>query len=179
MRRVDRDWGDSDQVGCDWVGGLIVETEAYLPEADSACHAARGQTASNASMFGPPGTLYVYPIHAQHCLNAVTEAKGKGCAVLIRAIEPIWGIDRMRTIRGYEDPRRLTRGPGMLCQALQIDRSHDGICLVRDSEIVFAKLHTRPEFKIVATRRVGVSSATRKQLRFVIAGNRFVSKKIV
>ena len=90
-----------------WIGGVIVETEAYLSRDDPACHSDRGMTPSNASMFGPPGTLYVYPIHAKHCMNAVTESQGIGSAVLIRAIEPIWGIDYIKSNRGYDDLRRL------------------------------------------------------------------------
>ena len=79
-----------------WLGGWIVETEAYLSDGDLASHSARGRTRGNAAMFGPPGTLYVYPIHAKYCMNAVTESDGTGSAVLIRAMEPVWGIDRMR-----------------------------------------------------------------------------------
>ena len=95
------------------VGGIIVETEAYLSTEDPASHSARGHTPSNAAMFGRAGTLYVYPIHAKYCLNAVTESDGVGCAVLIRAIEPVWGVEAMQENRGVEDLRRLTRGPDM------------------------------------------------------------------
>ena len=167
MRRVDRQW----------LGGMIVETEAYLSEGDPACHASRGMTASNASMFGPPGTLYVYPIHAKHCMNLVTEQPGKGSAVLIRAIEPLWGIDRMQINRGHTDLRRLTRGPGMLCQALQIDRNWDGVRLNGDCELILAQLDRPSDMEIVATKRIGISKAKTELLRFVIVGNRFVSGK--
>jgi DNA-3-methyladenine glycosylase len=166
------------QVAGEWLGGRIVETEAYLPENDLACHASRGITASNASMFASPGTLYVYPIHAKHCLNVVTEAKGRGGAVLIRAVEPIWGIDAMKAIRGYDDPRRLTRGPGMLCQALQIDRRFDGIHLIGGQEIVIADCQSQDSFEIITTPRIGISKAKHAMLRYVVAGNRFVSRKI-
>ena len=108
-----------------WLGGRIVETEAYLAAGDPASHSAAGKKRSNAAMFGPPGTLYVYPIHARFCMNAVTEKEGTGSAILIRAIEPIWGMERMHEHRGTDDPRRLTRGPAMLCQALQVDRALD------------------------------------------------------
>ena len=160
------------------VGGRIVETEAYLPANDPACHASRGRTSSNASMFSQPGTLYVYPIHAKHCLNAVTESAGRGSAVLIRAIEPIWGIEIMKNNRGLEDLRRLTRGPGMLCQAMQIDRRFDGIDLVRSEEITISCYSEPSDFEIVTTPRIGISKAKTAPLRFVAAGNRFVSKKI-
>ncbi len=157
---------------------MIVETEAYLAENDPACHAIRGRTPSNSSMFGPPGTLYVYPIHAKYCMNAVTEAKGTGSAALIRAIEPIWGIDAMRSVRPYDDLRRLTRGPAMLCEALQIDRRCDGLYLTSDRDIFIANTAWNNEFQIVATPRIGISRATEPLLRFVVAGNRFVSGKI-
>ena len=108
------------------LGGLIVETEAYLAADDPASHSHRGPTPRNRSMFAEPGTLYVYSIHAKYCMNAVTEAEGVGSAVLIRAMEPIWGIELMQFARGTEDRLRLCRGPAMLCQALSIDRSYDG-----------------------------------------------------
>ena len=158
-----------------WVGGLIVETEAYLATRDAASHSARGKTASNASMFGPPGTLYVYPIHAKHCMNAVTEEQGRGSAVLIRAVEPIWGIDVMQANRGLEDLRRLTRGPAMLCQALQIDREDDGKDLCGDRTILVAASDAPADFKCIATPRIGISQAKHRRLRFIASGSRFVS----
>lgn len=169
---------DTNPLGVDWIGGLIVETEAYLSEDDPACHADRGPTPSNGSMFGLPGTLYVYPIHAKHCLNAVTESKGKGSAVLIRAVEPIWGINLMKANRGYDDLRRLTRGPGMLCQALQIDRRHDGISLIHGPELMIADPGNERRIEIAVTPRVGISKATDAMLRYVIAGNRYASGKL-
>ncbi len=168
MRRIDGDW----------IGGTIVETEAYLPEDDPACHASRGMTPSNASMFGPPGTLYVYPIHAKHCMNAVTEAAGKGSAVLIRAIQPLWGVATMKTNRGHQELRRLTSGPGMLCQALQIDRRCDGISLTGDRNMIIAETDSKDKIEILATERIGISKAKADLLRFVIVGNRFVSGKV-
>lgn len=158
-----------------WVGGLIVETEAYLSQDDLASHSARGKTASNASMFGLPGTLYVYPIHAKYCLNAVTEAEGSGSAVLIRAIEPIWGIETMRQRRGLDDERRLTRGPAMLCQALGVDRSDDGIDLVEHSSLTIATPPLPPTMKIDAARRIGISKSVDDLYRFFVNQNRFVS----
>lgn len=160
-----------------WIGGQIVETEAYLPDGDPACHAARGQTPSNSSMFQRAGTLYVYPIHAKHCMNAVTEAKGRGSAVLIRAVEPLWGLESMKRNRGQEDPRKLLRGPAMLCQALRIDRQQDGIDLASCRDVIIAEYCRLTDVDVVATPRVGISQATELPLRFTIRGNRFVSGK--
>lgn len=154
-----------------------METEAYLSDGDPACHADRGLTPGNATMFARPGTLYVYPIHAKHCMNAVTESRGRGSAVLIRAIEPVWGIESIQTNRGQQQLRRLTRGPGMLCQALQVDRSHDGIDLIRNPTLIIAAIDQLPPPPSVATPRIGISKACEALLRFAIAGNRFVSGK--
>jgi len=161
-----------------WIGGIIVETEAYLSHDDPACHAHRGQTRSNASMFGPPGTLYVYPIHAKYCMNAVTESTGMGSAVLIRAIEPVWGVELMRIHRGYDDPRRLTRGPAMLCQALKIDRGCDGLDLTRTRPVTIAEMPGEQNLEIATMPRIGISQATDALLRFVVAESRFASRPV-
>ena len=157
------------------LGGRIVETEAYLAEDDLASHSARGQRRGNASMFGPPGTLYVYPIHAKWCLNAVTERAGRGSAVLIRALQPQWGIERMQAHRGYDDLRRLTRGPAVLCQALAIDRAQDGIDLTGGGEVSILEAPPLEPGELTATERIGISRAREMPLRFFINGNRFVS----
>ena len=119
------------RVGEEWLGGLIVETEAYLASGDLASHSARGETRSNAAMFGRPGTLYVYPIHAKYCMNVVTDPMGQGSAVLLRALEPVWGIEQMMRNRSTSQLRQLTRGPAMLCQALAVDRAQDKTDLVK------------------------------------------------
>ncbi|NND99235.1 MAG: DNA-3-methyladenine glycosylase [Pirellulaceae bacterium] len=159
-----------------WIGGLIVETEAYLASDDPASHSARGKTPSNASMFDSPGTLYVYPIHAKYCLNMVTETKGRGSAVLIRAIEPVWGVDQMRIHRGYNSIKRLTRGPAMLCQALAVDRSHDGTHLLSSRDFRVADVAGDCESEVHVTPRIGVSRAQDRLLRFICAGNPFLSR---
>lgn len=165
------------RLGGDWIGGRIVETEAYLAEDDLASHSARGRTRSNAAMFGPPGSLYVYPIHAKHCLNVVTEQEGRGAAVLIRALEPLWGIETMQRRRGRERLRELTRGPAMLCQALDVDRRHDGVDLVSDPDWLVAEPSPEPPFQITCSTRIGLSRAADMPLRFFVNGNRFVSGK--
>lgn len=151
-----------------------METEAYLSQADAASHSARGKTASNAAMFGPPGTLYVYPIHARHCMNVVTEAEGTGSAVLIRAIEPVWGAERMMQHRGTEQLRRIARGPAMLCQSLQVDRELDAVDLLSHREILVADGRIAG-LQITATPRIGISSAKELKLRYLVDGNWFVS----
>lgn len=151
-----------------WVGGTILETEAYLPQGDPASHSVRGQTRSNASMFAKPGTLYDYPIHAKHCLNAVTESEGLGAAVLIRAIEPLWGKEAIEQNRGHSEQRRLTSGPAMICQALEVNRELDGVDLVHHSDILIAALDDAPKPKIAATTRIGISKAKDKLLLFYV-----------
>lgn len=158
-------------------GGRIVETEAYLSARDPACHASRGQTRRNAAMFGPPGNAYVYMIHARWCLNAVTEPEGTPSAVLIRAIEPLVGIELMQQRRGTDIMRDLTRGPARLCEALAIDRTYDGWDLTVGRELWIGEDLEPPERKlrIVKSGRIGLSSAQRRLLRFFVAGNPFVS----
>lgn len=163
----------------EWVGGWIVETEAYLADGDLASHAARGRTPGNASMFGPAGTLYVYPIHAKCCLNAVTEAAGVGAAVLIRALQPVWGLETMRRNRGRDGPRELTRGPAMICQALGIGRDHDGIDLVGSGPLRIAASDRSPPTDVKATTRVGIRRSAELPLRFLARGNPFVSGRAI
>ncbi len=161
--------------------GRIVETEAYLPAGDSACHGARGRTRRNASMFGPPGHAYVYAIHARWCLNTVTEEEGRGCAVLIRALEPLAGIALMQQRRGMEKVLDLARGPARLCEALGIDRELDGWDLTQGEVlwIAAAPADTPPvtPTDVVISPRVGVTSAQELPLRYFVADCRYVSKR--
>jgi DNA-3-methyladenine glycosylase len=160
------------------LGGWIVETEAYLHTGDPASHSARGLTTSNASMFASPGTLYVYPIHAKYCLNAVTQNQGEGAAVLIRAIEPIWGIQAMQRARGYQDLRRLTRGPAMLCQAIGVTRSDDGRCLITDQNLGIFNSTTARERRVCSGTRIGISKAKHRNLRFIDPDSNFLSRPV-
>jgi DNA-3-methyladenine glycosylase len=158
-------------------GGRIVEVEAYLSRRDPACHASRGMTCRNASMFGPPGHAYVYMIHSRWCLNAVTEPAGVPSAILIRAIEPLVGIELMHQRRGTDNVRDLARGPARLCAALAIDRTYDGWDLTAGRELWIASSPRdigKPR-RIVRSRRIGISSAQHRLLRFYLVENRFVS----
>lgn len=158
------------------VEGKIVEVEAYLATGDPACHAARGLTPKNAVMFGAAGLLYVYAIHARHCLNVVTEQRGVGTAVLIRALEPLVGLPVMQRQRQRENLLDLTRGPGRLCEALAVDRRLNGWNLTRGQRIwICPDSESESPPTILASPRIGISSAQDALLRFFLADNRFVS----
>jgi DNA-3-methyladenine glycosylase len=158
--------------------GRIVEVEAYLARDDPANHAHRGQTRRNASMFGPPGHAYVYAIHARFCLNVVTEPAGVPSAVLIRAVEPLEGIELMQQRRGTTDLTNLARGPARLCEAFAIDRTLDGWDLTRGERLWLASDADPPRepARIATAARVGVTAARDLQLRFFRDGNPFVSR---
>jgi DNA-3-methyladenine glycosylase len=158
-------------------GGPIVEVEAYLSQRDPACHASRGMTARNAAMFGPPGHAYVYMIHSRWCLNAVTEPAGVPSAILIRAIEPVEGVELMHQRRRTDIVRDLARGPARLCEALAIDRTYNGwdLTVGREMWIADDPFANRREPRIARSGRIGISSAQRRLLRFFDAESRFVS----
>ena len=156
--------------------GRIVETEAYLGPHDPASHAAEriGRTARNATMFGAPGLAYVYLSYGIHwCLNAVTDRQGHPGAVLIRALEPVAGLDVMRARRGTTD-RDLARGPGRLTQALGITGALDGHALQDPPLSVHAAPALRPE-RIEAGPRVGITKAVDWPLRFMVRESPWVS----
>lgn len=148
----------------DVLKGMIVETEAYTQE-DPACHAFRGKTKRAATLFKSPGLAYVYLIYGMYnCMNVVTEEEGRGCAVLIRAIEPIGDFGG-------------TNGPGKLCRAMEITRELNEVDLTSPlSALRIEEGKTVPESEIVCTTRIGISSGTELKWRFYIKNNHWVSK---
>jgi len=173
------------------LAGRIVEVEAYLGSGDPAAHAAAGMTPRNRVLFGPPGHAYVYFIYGNHfCLNVSCQPKGEAGCVLIRALEPLTGIKEMARARGLPkatlahlvgslaSKRKLTTGPGRLCQAMGITRTRDnGKDLTSPrSGLWLADDGFRPR-RILRTPRVGINQAAARLLRFVFADNYFVSGK--
>ena len=156
--------------------GRIVETEAYLGPHDPACHAVVGRTDRTWHLHGPPGIAYVYFIYGAHwCFNAVTREEGHGSAVLVRALEPVGGIDLMRRRRAKV--RRvvdLTNGPGKLCQALGITGALDGARLDRGALRILVG-EPLPDADVDVTARVGITKAADWPLRWVVRGNPYVS----
>ena len=157
----------------DGVGGTVVEVEAYDHE-DPAAHGFGGRTARNASMFGPPGHAYVYRSYGIHwCLNFVCEGEGIASAVLIRALEPLAGLDTMRARRGLDDVRLLASGPGRLCQALAVTKEHDGLPLDAPP---FELRPRSGSVDVVVGTRIGITKAVDRPWRYGLAGSRFVSR---
>ena len=156
--------------------GIIVETEAYLGGDDLASHSARGVTPRTGVIFGPPGHAYVYFIYGMYeCLNLVAEPAGRPGCVLIRALEPVAGIDVMQQRRsGARKPEQLANGPGKLTLAMAITRRHNGADVTRGS-LVVREPRTPAPFEIAVTPRIGISKCAELPLRFLIAGNGFVS----
>jgi DNA-3-methyladenine glycosylase len=160
--------------------GRVVETEAYLGGPDPASHGFElRRTIRNESLFGPPGLWYVYLSYGIHwCANLVCRSMGGGSAVLLRALEPIDGIDTMRDRRGVKGDRLLCSGPGRLCQALGITRSLDGQAMTRSDVKVFEPRLSDDEM-IAITPRIGITKAVDWPLRFVLAHSAHLSKRYV
>ena len=157
--------------------GIIVETEAYLGEHDLACHAAAGRTARTEALYGPPGTSYVYFIYGMYwCFNAVTRTEGLPSAVLVRAIEPLDGIALMHKRRPrVKSEVDLTNGPGKLCAALGITGSMSAQSLQR-KPLVIREGEPVPDDKVEVTTRIGITKCADWPLRWIVRGNRFVSR---
>jgi DNA-3-methyladenine glycosylase len=157
--------------------GRIVECEAYQ-EGDPASHSFRGRTARNEVMFGPPGHLYVYFSYGMHfCMNVVTGRDGEGSAVLLRAVEPLEGMEWMRAMRGGRGDHLLCAGPGRLTRAFGIDRSHNGADLVVGDVLFVARGTAVPEDKIGVSTRVGLTLGADRPWRFFEAESPFVSRR--
>jgi len=163
-------------------GGMIVETEAYLAD-DPASHGFKGRTMRNAAMFGPAGTSYVYFIYGNHwCFNAVCQREGVAEAVLIRAVEPRFGIGWMQSQRPVVKSRELTNGPAKLCAALGIDRRMDGVSLFNADSPVFIAGNPRRQEDFsalgpeICTTRIGITRAADLPLRFYLGSSELVSR---
>jgi DNA-3-methyladenine glycosylase len=170
-----------DLVGCviehGEVSGVIVETEAYHP-CEPASHGFVGLTARTATLFGPPGRAYVYRSYGIHALlNAVCEAEGVGAGVLIRALEPVEGIELMRARRGIDRVEDLCSGPGKLTQALGVELVDNGSDLAAGPIIFRHRPRAWREVEIVSGPRIGITKAVELPWRFCAAGSRFVSRR--
>jgi DNA-3-methyladenine glycosylase len=155
--------------------GVIVETEAYH-ESEAACHAHVGLTPRTRTLFGPPGRAYVYRSYGIHALlNAVSEPEGSGAAVLIRALQPVDGLDAMRRRRGLQRDADLCSGPGKLTQALGVGLEHNESDLADGA----VRILPRPDgfaAHVVASPRIGITKAVELPWRFTMAGDRWMSR---
>jgi DNA-3-methyladenine glycosylase len=158
--------------------GMLVETEAYLGIDDLAAHASRGLTPRTKVIFGPPGRAYVYFIYGMHeCLNVVADREGVPGCVLIRALEPLCGLEQMVVRRAWNGPScGLANGPGKLTQALAITRDSYGACLDRGA-LRIRRWRQPPRFEIDITPRIGVSQCSDWPLRFIWAKHPCVSRR--
>jgi DNA-3-methyladenine glycosylase len=169
-----------DLIGCTVAhgetAGVIVETESYHAD-DEACHAFGGLTERNRVLFGPPAHAYVYFSYGVHSLlNFVAEPEGEAAAVLIRALEPVKGIEAMRARRGVEQLEELCSGPGKLTQALGIGLELNGVPLASGPIRVLPREGAWSDPPVVTAGRVGITKATELPWRFCAAGSRFVSR---
>ena len=157
--------------------GRIVETEAYLGEDDPACHAAAGLTARTSPLYDHPGMAYVYFIYGRYwCVNAVTRAKGLPSAVLVRAVEPVAGIELMRMRRPRaRAAHELTNGPSKLCLAMDIDGRHNGLSLL-EPPLLIRGGEPVADRDVVVTPRIGITKAAELPLRWLVRDNPYVSR---
>ena len=171
-----------DLIGCallfDGVGGVIVEAESYERD-DPACHAYVGITARNAVLFGPPGRAYVYLSYGLHSLlNAVAEPDGSAAAVLIRALEPRWGIARMRRRRARERNRDLCSGPGKLTEALGVGLGLNGAPICEPPFELRAPEDGYRGVRVKTGPRIGITRAAERPWRFCAAGSEYLSRPL-
>ncbi len=160
----------------EYLSGEIVETEAYLPEGDLANHSAQSHTKRNAPMREDGGIMYVYKIYGiHHCINIVTEEKGKGSAVLIRALKPHWGLDIMKELRKKDDEKILCKGPGNLAKAMNFS-VYDNYKPVYNNDEIFL-LENDKKYDIIEDNRIGISKSKELLLRYYIKNCNFVSGK--
>jgi DNA-3-methyladenine glycosylase len=171
-----------DLIGCvvhhDGCAGAIVECEAYH-DSEPACHAYVGLTPRTATLFGPPGRAYVYRSYGIHALlNAVSEPRGVGAAVLIRALEPVEGVDAMRDRRGIDRLEALCSGPGKLTQALGIELHHNGVDLADGPVRITRRPAAWRDVHVSVDKRIGITRAADLPWRFCASGSRFLSRPV-
>jgi DNA-3-methyladenine glycosylase len=171
-----------DLIGCvvshEGSSGVIVETEAYH-QSEPASHSYIGLRERTRVVFGPPGKAYLYRSYGIHaCLNAVCEPAGVGAAVLIRALEPVAGIELMRERRGLERPEDLCSGPGKLTQALAIGLELNGTDLIAGPIVIASRPRSWREVAVSVDRRIGITKAVELPWRFSATGSRFVSRRV-
>jgi DNA-3-methyladenine glycosylase len=174
--------GENPAVKGTLLAGRIVEVEAYLGENDPAAHAAAGNTKRTSVLFGPPGHAYVYFIYGNHyCLNVSCQREGKAGCVLFRALEPLLGLEEMAHARGMvvpspRDTPKLSSGPGRLAEAFGITRSRDNGCdLTSSDSSLWIGDDGFPRERIGITPRIGITKAADQPLRYLLAGNAFIS----
>jgi DNA-3-methyladenine glycosylase len=164
------------RIGKRTLSGRIVEVEAYRGRDDPASHSFRGVTKRNSLMFGEAGHVYVFFSYGFHwCLNFTTEAEGEPGAVLVRALEPVEGIEKMTKNRGVLEVWRLTNGPGKLTKALSIDGAFNGEDLEKSKKLYV--LSREGPARVKASARIGISRGREQQWRYFVEGNPFVSKR--
>jgi DNA-3-methyladenine glycosylase len=171
-----------DLIGCSLrfrgIGGVIVEVESYHAD-DPACHAYIGRTERNTVLFGRPAVAYVYFSYGIHSLlNAVCEPEGEAAAVLIRALEPAWGLDVMRARRGRKDARELCSGPGKLTEALEVGLAENGSSLLGPPFELAGRAGAWRDVEVVTAPRIGITRAAELPWRFCVAGSEFLSRAI-
>ena len=160
------------------LAGKIVETEAYYGKEDPASRAFKGVNKISELMFGDCGKLLVYMVHANYLVNVVAHPLNEVGAVLIRAIEPLYGVEIMKINRNLDNDLQLCSGPGKLTQAFKIGKEHHGLDVTnRDSDIIVMEGENKKKNEIVESFRVGVSKDLDKPMRFYIKGNKWVSRK--